>query len=384
MKPNIAHFLCAAALAAVAVTSGPGAAQTPTPPERLTHRPVELHHNADGSIKRGLRNEIQTGYWSGFAATAAAPYTSASGTFQVPRVSYSGSGHSYEDSALWVGIGGDGDSTLIQLGTEQLVTSSGAASYYVWYELYPAATVYLGHTVNPGDIITASLQCTAACSPGSVQTWQLTMTNETAGWSWTQSVQYQSSMASAEWITEAPWDSSGELPLDDFVQATFDPVSANGVNPNLTLAANGIQMADPYGETSNPSAPVGGDVFSTCWGLAPSYTSCTAGSFTTPLPATTASLSAYPTKISPGQASTLTWSSTNASSCTGSGFTASGASGTAVVYPTVTTSYSATCTGNGGSVTAMATVTVVSASPGVTSNGGGNGVTAAGKHGKKS
>jgi Peptidase A4 family len=266
MKPNFAHYLCAAALAVVAVTSGPGAAQTTTPPERLTHRPIELQRNADGSIKRGLRNEIQTGYWSGFATTAAAPYTSASGTFQVPRVSYSGSGHSYEDSALWVGIGGDGDSTLIQLGTEQLVTSSGAASYYVWYELYPAATVYLGHTVNPGDIITASLQCTAACSPGSVQSWQLTMTDETAGWSWAQSVQYQSSMASAEWITEAPWDSSGELPLDDFVQATFDPVSANGANPNLTLAANGIQMADPYGETSNPSDTVGGNVFSTCWG----------------------------------------------------------------------------------------------------------------------
>ena len=229
MKSSFAHYLGATALAAV-VMSGPTAAQTAAPPERLTHRPIELLRNADGSIKRGLRNEIQTGYWSGFAVTAAAPYTSASGTFQVPSVSYSGSGHSYEDSALWVGIGGDGDSTLIQLGTEQLITSSGAASYYVWYELYPAATVYLGHAVKPGDIIAASLQCTAACSPSSVQTWQLTMTDETAGWSWTQNVQYQSSMASAEWITEAPWDSSGELPLDDFVQATFDPVSANGVN----------------------------------------------------------------------------------------------------------------------------------------------------------
>jgi Peptidase A4 family len=359
MKPNFAHYLYAAVLAAV-ITSGPVGAQTAPPSERLTHRPMELQRNADGSVKRGLRNTIQTGYWSGFAATAAAPYSSAAGTFQVPRVSYSGSGHSYEDSALWVGVGGDGDSTLIQLGTEQLVTSSSAASYYVWYELYPAATVYLGHTVNPGDIITASLQCTAACSPSSAQTWQLTMTNQTAGWTWTQSVQYQSSMASAEWITEAPWDSSGELPLDDFVQATFDPVFANGANPNLTLASNGIQMADPYGETSNPSDPVGGNVFSTCWGLAPSYTPCTAGSFTTPPPATTASLSAYPTKVSPGQASTLTWSSTNASSCMGGGFTASGTSGKAVAYPPVTTSYSVTCTGNGASATSLAAVTVSS------------------------
>ena len=378
MKTMLAYCLCATFLAAI-ITSGPGAPQTATPPLGMTHPPMELQRNADGSIKRGLRNTVVTGYWSGYAATAAAPYTSASATFQIPRVSYSGSGYSYEDSALWVGIGGYGDSTLIQLGTEQLVTSSGAASYYVWYELYPAATVYLGHTVNPGDIISASLQCTAACSPSSAQTWQLTMTNQTAGWTWTQSVQYQSSMASAEWITEAPWDSSGELPLDDFVQATFDPVSANGANPNLTLAANGIQMADPYGETSNPSAPLGGNVFSTCWGLAPSYTPCTAGSFTTPPPATTVSLSAYPTTISPGQASTLTWSSTNASSCTGSGFAVSATSGKAVVYPTVTTSYSVTCTGNGGSATALATVTVTTASVSTSGGSAGSGGTGSGK-----
>jgi hypothetical protein len=144
------------------------------------------------------------------------------------------------------------------------------------------------------------------------------------------------------------------------VQATSESIEANGVNPNVTVAANGIQMSDPHGETSNPSDPINGDVFSTCWGLAPSYTACTAGSFTTPPPTTTVSLSAYPTKISPGQASTLTWSSTNASSCTGGGFTASGTSGSAAVYPTVTTSYSATCTGAGGPATGMATVTMIS------------------------
>jgi hypothetical protein len=56
----------------------------------------------------------------------------------------------------------------------------------------------------------------------------------------------------------------------------------------------------------------------------------------------------------------LTWSSTNASSCTGSGFTASATSGKAVMYPTVTTSYSVSCTGNGGSATSLATVIVSS------------------------
>jgi hypothetical protein len=72
----------------------------------------------------------------------------------------------------------------------------------------------------------------------------------------------------------------------------------------------------------------------------------------------TASLSASPTKISSGQSSTLSWSSTNATSYTGGGFTVSGTSGSGVVYPSVTTSYSVTCYGPDGSATALATVTV--------------------------
>jgi hypothetical protein len=371
MKTKLAHCLCAKVLAAI-ITSGPVAAQTVAPPEGPPHRPMEPYRNPDGSIYR-LRNTIVTGYWSGYAVTGSGPYSSASGTFQVPSVTNDGLTGRSEYASQWVGIGGDGDSTLIQLGSYQVVSTSGAASYYVWYELYPAPTVYIPHTVKPGDIITASLQCTAACSPSSVQTWQLTMTDATAGWTWTQSVSFQSTMASAEWILEAPWDSSGELPLADYGQVTFDPVEANGLNPNLSLAANGIIMQTPYGETSNPSSPASGDVYSTCWGNS-SLTPCTAGSFTTPPPATIASLSASPKTITAGQSSALTWLSTNAWSCTGGGFPASGTSGSAVVSPTVTTSYSVTCTGAGGSTTAMATVTLSSITP--TSSpppGGGNG-----------
>ena len=357
MKTKLAHRLCATVLAAVG-TSGPTAAQTAQPFERLAHPPMQAYRNPNGSIKR-LRNSIVTAYWSGYAVTASAPYISASGTFQVPSVTHDGLVNATEYVSQWVGIGGYGDATLIQLGAMEIAPTSGTASYLVWYELYPAGAVGIPHSVKPGDIITASLECTAACSPSSVQTWQLGLVDHTAGWTWTQSFQYQSSMASAEWITEAPgWPT---LPLADYQQATFDPVEANGLNPNLSLSANGIIMQDPYGETSNPSSPVNGDVFSTCWGKG-SLTPCTAGSFTTPPPATTVSLAASPTKISAGQPSTLTWSSTNASSCTGSNFTASAISGSAVVSPTVTTSYSVTCTGNGGSATAMATVTMSSPS----------------------
>jgi chitodextrinase len=55
----------------------------------------------------------------------------------------------------------------------------------------------------------------------------------------------------------------------------------------------------------------------------------------------------------------LWWNSTNASACTGNGFTAIGTKGTALVTPSTTTTYSIFCTGSSGtSPTVQATVTV--------------------------
>ncbi len=82
-------------------------------------------------------------------------------------------------------------------------------------------------------------------------------------------------------------------------------------------------------------------------------------------PAPTVSLSASPTTINPGGSSTLTWSSTNATSCTASGAWSGtrATSGTQSVSPTSTSTYTLTCTGTGGSGNASATVTVNPATP---------------------
>src|SRR5271165_3711630 len=69
-------------------------------------------------------------------------------------------------------------------------------------------------------------------------------------------------------------------------------------------------------------------------------------------------LSASPVGIAPGASSTLSWSSTNATSCSGVGFSPSGVSGSASVSPTVTTTHSITCTGSGGSTTRSAALIV--------------------------
>jgi hypothetical protein len=76
-------------------------------------------------------------------------------------------------------------------------------------------------------------------------------------------------------------------------------------------------------------------------------------------PTSTAALSANPASISSDQSSTLSWSSTNATSCTGTSFsTGNASSGSATLTPLETTTYSVTCTNGSTSATASATVTV--------------------------
>lgn len=88
-------------------------------------------------------------------------------------------------------------------------------------------------------------------------------------------------------------------------------------------------------------------------------------------PAPTLALSANPTTVASGASSTLSWTSTNATSCTASG----GWSGTKAVNSsqvvsniTVATTYTLTCTGTGGSVARSVTVQISATPPTVVVN----------------
>src|SRR5580658_3558506 len=72
---------------------------------------------------------------------------------------------------------------------------------------------------------------------------------------------------------------------------------------------------------------------------------------------------ANPRSIASGASSTLSWSSTNATGCKGTGFSPSGVSGSVSVSPTTSTTYSMTCTGSRGSTTQSAAVVVVNPLP---------------------
>ncbi|MGC9291242.1 MAG: peptidoglycan-associated lipoprotein Pal [Acidobacteriaceae bacterium] len=76
-----------------------------------------------------------------------------------------------------------------------------------------------------------------------------------------------------------------------------------------------------------------------------------------PTPAPTASLTATPDAITPGQSVVLNWSTTEATTVTLDGSTVN-ANGTQTVNPSATTTYHLVARGDGGSTEASATVTV--------------------------
>jgi Peptidase A4 family len=217
-----------------------------TPPD-IEHAPVHILRNPDATPARDQRGTMISSNWSGFVVAqyvTGSAYTAARLTWMVPAVRY---GRSYdstrsaESSANWVGIGGfcedslcaSVDDSLIQLGTEEDVSSAGETHYYAWYEKLPQYPTIIPLQIRPGDMVTATLSCGDTCSQ-SEQTWILTMQNGARSWS--SRVFYSSSQLSAEWIEEAPTASS-VLPLADFATAHFVATAgADGQTPSPTSA----------------------------------------------------------------------------------------------------------------------------------------------------
>lgn len=159
-----------------------------------------------------------------------------------------------------------------------------------------------------------------------------------------------------------------------------------GINPHsvslgqpavLTWAtANAASCTATGGWSGSESTSGNLTVTPTSLGLKTYTLSCTNGTSTatamvdlvvvsTPPPAPTVTLTASPTSIMVNRATNLTWSSTNATSCTDSGAWSGNyaPAGTTSEFESTpgTLAFTITCTGPGGSATATATVTVTAA-----------------------
>ncbi|MGZ8802844.1 MAG: hypothetical protein ACXWZL_09615, partial [Mycobacterium sp.] len=120
----------------------------------------------------------------------------------------------------------------------------------------------------------------------------------------------------------------------------------------VTIPMTGLTAAQPVGTSLRPASS--GPTFGAFVVLPAS------GSTTTPA-APTATFSVSPASVNAGQAATLSWSSTNATSVTISPTVGTvAASGSASVTPAQTTTYTLTASGGGGSVSRTVTVTVAS------------------------
>ena len=152
--------------------------------------------------------------WAGYAAAGTAgTFTRVSASWSKPAVACTAA---QTFSSFWVGLDGDGTSTVEQTGTEA-DCADGAASYQGWFEMFPAAPVFYSETVQPGDAMSASVVANGAGS------FTLTLTDATRGWSKvTDQTSGAAQLGSAEIIAEAPSGGDGNvLPLSDFGSVQF-------------------------------------------------------------------------------------------------------------------------------------------------------------------
>ena len=191
------------------------------------HAPVVGHggwvspgaqHRSSPSAANGSVTLSQSINWSGYADAESGSTTvsQVSGNWTIPAVTCLPRPYENQDAFLanWVGIDGYSNGTVEQLGTATQCYE-GVKYYYVWYEMYPSATVEEGTTAcindnvdcpQPGDRISASVTVTAAGS--GENNYAITLTDHTRpdeSFSVTQQCAVTTCTdASAEWIVERP------------------------------------------------------------------------------------------------------------------------------------------------------------------------------------
>src|SRR5438477_1826436 len=228
-------------------------------------------------------NASQSNNWSGYnqgtIEKGGTTFHSVAGDWIVPAASQHSKGES-EYSASWLGIGGGcedsscntTDNTLIQAGTEQDVVydalaGTTTAQYSAWWELIPnASTTIDNFPVKAGDHIHVDIHENGT----GTENWTIIVQNVTTGQTFTTTVSYDSTYATAEWIEEAPTVVS-IYPVPPTVRFApvpnltppvhFDLATANGKAPSL-VPGEAIQLVDFTGNVeatpSNPDAEADG------------------------------------------------------------------------------------------------------------------------------
>lgn len=161
---------------------------------------------------------ISSQSWSGYLVSKVTAsnveVTAINASWVVPSVNVA---QNNSFSSVWIGIGGQLDSTLIQAGTEQDVYN-GQATYYAWYELLPNYAVRIDTiSLSPGDpvVVTISLVNSAT------NQWSIQVLDAATGQNFGITVAYNSTRSSGEWIIERPTTGDVISNLADFGNVSF-------------------------------------------------------------------------------------------------------------------------------------------------------------------
>ena len=217
---------------------------TPRPATRATARPiVVVAANQSSNWSGYMQGRLERGI--SFHAIAA--------DWIVPKVKQRNAGEA-ETSLSWIGIGGGcldtgctiGDDTLIQAGIGHGVNAAGDPDYYAWWEIIPLPLQRTDPPlpVRPGDRVHLAI-VESATTP---ELWTITIANLTIGQTFTRTLMYPSSFATAEWVIERPVTISEDgrvqvSPMPDLAVVHFDAASANGTPANF-VASERIEMVD--------------------------------------------------------------------------------------------------------------------------------------------
>jgi hypothetical protein len=184
--------------------------------------------------------------WGGYVDSASpGAFTAVSASWLQPATFCS---REQRVTAFWVGLDGWTSTTVEQDGTIAYCFE-GVPYYYSWWEMFPAGVVFVGSTVQPGDLIKASV----TVSGGSNYTLSLTDVNHPAD-SLTTVQSCQPSVcqdSSADWLIERPQFSIGVSPMSTFSGWRVSKASqtSNGVTGTIG-AGPGVTQVSMFDATS--------------------------------------------------------------------------------------------------------------------------------------
>ncbi|RIV26417.1 hypothetical protein D2Q93_04405 [Alicyclobacillaceae bacterium I2511] len=201
--------------------------------------------------------------WSGYYAYNGYNYngyTDVRATWTVPNATTGGpGGPNYQYSCTWVGIGGNGNPDLIQMGTEADLTITLRTyvmfpNYYPWFEIlpkYPYQQDLTNMVISAGDKMYADVSYSNSTAYFYLvdETTNVAVSFSDSG----DSSDYNGS--TAEWIVERTEENNSYPHLTDFGSEVFTSAAAGSVtepgpfaigdwpNNELTMSEDGLTMA---------------------------------------------------------------------------------------------------------------------------------------------